>query len=71
MKRNKNSHISSLVSSNTRSKKKEKNISEFKTELNKKFYRRKSPTYESFDEPTTSNDYVSSNGEPLLLIIFL
>ena len=44
MKRNKNSHISSLVSSNTRSKKKEKNISEFKTELNKKF-RRKSPTY--------------------------
>ncbi len=44
MKRNKNSHISSLVSSKTRSKKKEKNISEFKTELNKKF-RRKSPTY--------------------------
>ena len=48
MKHNKNSHISSLVSSNTKSKKKEKNISEFKTELNKKFYRQKSPTYEFF-----------------------
>ncbi len=39
IKYNKNSHISSLVNSNTKSKKKEKNISEFKTELNKKFYR--------------------------------
>jgi len=49
IKYNKNSHISSLVNSNTRSKKKEKNIPEFKTELNKKFYRRKFPT---FVEPT-------------------
>ncbi len=46
MKCNKNSHILSLVSSNTKSKKKEKNISEFKTKLNKKFYR-------IFDKPTT------------------
>ena len=48
MKRNKNFHISSLVSSNTKSKKKEKNISENFTDENDI----KTPTYESLDEPT-------------------